>query len=149
MKTGKAVFKKEAKFTRSLIEEKLNIPVDFSRESLRRLDAVIKSGIVKKDLHKAFGEDGVAGIIFSFGCFLGEVLINEFKGRWVPASKPLESKVYIPINSRTGYNVDVFSIVAKRLRNESTDLHKEVEMIEKELIKASQALPRSTFRKRE
>jgi hypothetical protein len=62
--------------------EEYDVDLDFSPESLERLDEQIDS----------LREDGLTGeeaaeVLFVFGCYLGEVMVRGLGGRWVPTAR--------------------------------------------------------------
>jgi hypothetical protein len=62
--------------------ESYDAALDYSPESLETLDAEIES--LREE-----GLDGeaTAEVLFVFGCYLGEVMVRQLKGTWVPTPR--------------------------------------------------------------
>jgi hypothetical protein len=93
--------------------EEYDTELDYSSESLERLDGEIDS--LRED-----GLDGeeAAEVLFVFGCYLGEVMVRQLGGRWVPVGRsPLKDVSPWPmvVTLADGSTWDTIGKVYKRL----------------------------------
>jgi hypothetical protein len=93
--------------------EEYDTALDYSPESLERLDGEIDS--LRED-----GLDGeeAAEVLFVFGCYLGEVMVRHLGGSWVPTGRsPLKDLSPWPmvVTLRDGSAWDTIGKAYKRL----------------------------------
>jgi hypothetical protein len=59
-----------------VVEQNYGVALDFSPASLKRLDAIVD------DLRRDQRFEAVQTLLFSMGCYVGEVLVRHAGGRW-------------------------------------------------------------------
>ena len=96
-----------------LARDQYDSELDFTPESLDRLDSEIES--MRED-----GLDGEAAAetLFVFGCYLGEVMVRQLRGTWVPTPQsPLKGLCPWPmvVTLSDGSAWDTIGKVYKRL----------------------------------
>ena len=70
-----------------------DIDLDFSIESLMRLD-----GLIEHLRQGGLTSERMAEVIFSFGCYLGEVFVRHAGGEWCPTEgSPMEGVTGFPL----------------------------------------------------
>jgi hypothetical protein len=71
-----------ARLATKLMAERHDVALDFGESSLEDVDAEIES--LREE---GFSGEDVAEVLFVLGCYVGEVLVRQLGGQWIPSNR--------------------------------------------------------------